>query len=332
MADDTRYAYAVARVRGMETGLLDRQWLERLLSESADGALKALSDSAYEDSMADVGRPQEVERGLILALGETLETISGISPVPELIDLFRLRWDARNLKALQKASFLKLEGEIGTASGVGTIEVSVLEKAVEEKDYTTLPDFLAEAARTAEESYRDRGELSAIDAVIDRATWKHSLDVAAAHRDAFLCGFFQVEIDLANVKSFARVKEANGDRADLAAVFVPGGTLELSLFEGLLGEPMDAFAHALEYGTYGALTPVFREWTPERIYILELVCDNVLLKEIEKAKTIAYGIEPLVAFIVYRQIEIKLIRTAVIAKLDGVERSDVEARLRMTHV
>ncbi len=30
MADDTRYAYAVARVRGMETRLLDRQWIERL--------------------------------------------------------------------------------------------------------------------------------------------------------------------------------------------------------------------------------------------------------------------------------------------------------------
>jgi len=33
-----------------------------------------------------------------------------------------------------------------------------------------------------------------------------------------------------------------------------------------------------------------------------------------------------------REIEIKLVRAAVAAKLDGVQRSEVEARLRATHV
>ena len=56
MADDTRYAYAVARVRGMETRLLDRQWIERLLGETAEGALKALSDSAYQDALERFAR------------------------------------------------------------------------------------------------------------------------------------------------------------------------------------------------------------------------------------------------------------------------------------
>ena len=332
MADDTRYAYAVARVRGMETGLLDRQWLERLLSESAEGAMKALSDSAYEDSMADVARPHEIERGLVTALGETLSVVSGVSPEPELIDLFRLRWDVRNLKALLKASLVKLEGDTGAAAGVGTLDVAIVEKAVQEKDYTMLPGFLAEAARAAQDAYRDGGELASVDGIIDRALWRHSLAVASSHRNEFLVDFFRVEIDLLNIRTFVRMKEAGKDRTDLATAFVPGSTLELSFFEKLLGEPIDAFARALEYGRYGALAPVFREWSRERAYALELACDNVLLTEVEKARTIAYGIEPLVAFILYRQTEIKLIRTAVIAKLNGIERSEVEARLRTTHV
>ena len=119
MADDTRYAYAVARVRGMETRLLDRQWIERLLAETADGAVKALSDSVYQDAMVDIERPEDIEAGLERALAETLGTVSGISPEPELIDLFRIRWDFRNLKSIVKASVLKLTGsEIGIVDGV----------------------------------------------------------------------------------------------------------------------------------------------------------------------------------------------------------------------
>jgi V/A-type H+-transporting ATPase subunit C len=333
MADDTRYAYAVARVRGMETGLLDRQRIEKLLAETPAGALKALSDTAYQEAVADVGRSQEIESGLERALASTLAEISSICPEPELIDLFRLRWDARNVKSLLKASVLKrVDAEIGLAPGLGTMDVAVLEKAVQEKDYTHVPDFLAEACREAEAAYRDRGELSLIDQIVDESLWGHALGVARAHKNAFLESFFRAEIDLANVRTFVRIKDAGRDRAELARAFLPQGTLDLSFFEGMLGEGMDAFARSLEYGAYGELAGVVREWSRERAFALELACDNTLLKRVDVAKTQAYGIEPLVAFILHRQIEIKLIRTAVIAKLDGLERADVEARLRSIHV
>jgi V/A-type H+/Na+-transporting ATPase subunit C len=95
---------------------------------------------------------------------------------------------------------------------------------------------------------------------------------------------------------------------------------------------VDAFARALEFGPYADLTPVFREWSPEKGYGLERACDNVLLKKIDSAKMVAYGIEPLIAYILRRQIEIKLVRTAVLAKLDGLARGDIEERLRTIHV
>ncbi len=333
MANDTRYAYAVARVRGMETRLLDRQWLERLLSESAAGTLKALSDSAYQDAVAEVARPEELEAGLVLALGETLAEVSAISPEPELIDLFRLRWDVRNLKALLKAALLKEGTErIGVVRGVGTIDTDDLEKWVAERDYMMLPDFLKEAARKAEDVYRDHARLTAVDEILDAALAGHSLSVAGAYGNDFLTDYFRVEIDLENVKTFIRMREAGADRTDLASALLPGGTLELSLFEPLLGEPVDALARALEYGRYGALTPVLREWSREKAHTLELTCDNVLLKEVDKATTIAYGVEPLVSFILVRQLEIKLLRAVVIAKLNGIERGDVEGRLRSKHV
>lgn len=340
MADDTRYAYAVARIRGLETRLLDRQWIERLLAEDAEGALNVLADSAFQEAIADVDRPEDLEEGLVRALGETLSTVSALSPEPVLIDLFRVRWDFRNLKTLIKASLLKLgeEGtgrsnrEIGLTDGVGTIDVGVLQKAVQDRDYVALSAVLADAARAAAEAFRDSGEMACVDREFDLAMWAHFLAVAAESGSEFLVEYFRVEIDLLNIRTFIRMKEAGLDRTDLLRAFIPGGTLDPSLFEAYLGEPVDAFARRLEYGSFGALAPIFREWKSERAHMLELACDNILLNYVEPARTIAYGIEPLVAFILVRQVEIKLVRAAVAAKLDGISRDELEGRLRAVHV
>lgn len=333
MSDDTRYAYAVARVRGMETRLLDRQWIERLLSESAEGALKALADSAYQEAIAEIDRPHDLERGLERALAGTLAELAAIAPEPELVDLFRLRWDFRNLKSLLKASLLSLEDEeIGVAPGLGTVDVGALEAAVRERDYTMIPKVLADAARDGEELYRDEGELGAVDRALDRALWRHSLDVAAAHGNSFLSDYLGTEIDLLNIRTFVRAKETGADATDLEEALLPGGVLGASFFASLFGEPLDAFARRVEYGPYGALAGTLREWSADKAYLLELACDNLLLRRVEPGATEAYGIEALVAFIVRRGIEIKLVRTAVLAKLDGIGRDEVEARLRSIHV
>jgi V/A-type H+-transporting ATPase subunit C len=340
VADDTRYAYAVARIRGLETRLLDRQWIERLLAEDASGALKVLADSAFQEAISDVERPEDLERGLTRAFAETLSTVSALSPEPELIDLFRIRWDFRNLKALTKASLLKFSEEdigpagevIGLTDGIGTVDLALLRKSLQDDDLVSLPPVLSGATRAAQESYRDSGELASVDREFDLAMWGHALATADENGSTFLAGYFRVEIDLINVRTFIRIKEAGRDRTDLASVFIPGGVLDLSFFEGHLGEPVDTFARSLEYGRYGALAPVFREWTRERAHLLELACDNILLDHVEQARTIAYGIEPLVAFVLLRRLEIKLVRAAVAAKLSGVSRDDVEARLRTVHV
>jgi V/A-type H+-transporting ATPase subunit C len=333
MADDTRYAYAVARVRGMETRLLDRQWIERLLSESADGALRALSDSAYQEAVAETDKPEEIEAALMRALAETLRVVSSISPEPELIDLFRERWDFRNLKSLLKASLLGVEvADIGAVDGIGLMPVAELERAASERDYVSLPDFMADAARSAEAAYRDRSELAAVDRILDDALWRHSLDVAAGHRNDFLVSYFRAEIDLWNIRTFVRVHGAGIEKSDLAAILAQGGALERGFFTALLGEGIDALARALEYGPYASLAPVFRDWSSERTPALELACDNVLLALTEVGKTIAYGIEPLVAYILVRGLEVKLVRAAVVGKLDGLERIEIEGRLRSAHV
>jgi V/A-type H+-transporting ATPase subunit C len=329
MSDDTRYAYAVARIRGMETGFLSRQQVERFLGEPADGVLRALGETVYHEVFSEVAGPADVETGLARATAETLATVSSISPEPLLMDLFRMRWDFRNLKSLVKASLLKLEDvDAGLVDGIGTIPLPTLEKAVRERDLTPLPDYMADAVRRAENDYRDRSELVAVDRIMDAAMWRRSLEIARSLDNDFIVRYLKTEIDLENIKLFTRIKDAGRDGAELAGAFAEGGTLDLSFFADLLGEPMDAFARALEYGRYGRLAPVLHDWSRERAFALELAADDLLLATTEVASTTAYGIEPLVRYVLTRGLETKLIRAIVAAKLDGVERPEIEARLR----
>jgi V/A-type H+-transporting ATPase subunit C len=332
MSDDTRYAYAVARIRGMETRLLTRQSVERLLAESPAGALAVLSDTAYQEALGDVSRPEDIESGLARALSETLVTVASIAPEPALIGLFRERWDFRNLRSLLKAAVLRLDLErIGTADGPGLIGLPALEKAVQERDYSSLPEHLAEAARQAEEEYRDSSELSSIDRAVDAGFWRHALVVAGEHENEFLVSYFGAEIDLRNVRIFIRVKAAGGDRDDLEAALIEGGKLERTFFGRFLEEPVEAFARALEYGPYGPLADVLRDWSSDRTPALELACDNLLLRLTEGGSRTAYGIEPLVRYILVRELELKLIRTLMVGKLDGIDKADIEARFRAIH-
>jgi len=332
MSDDTRYAYAVARIRGMETGLLTRQLVERLLAEPVGGALSVLSDTSYQDALADVARPEDLEEGLTRALSDTLATVAAIAPDPDLVGLFRERWDFRNLRSLLKAAALKLDREgSGIVDGPGLVELPVIEKAVRDKDYSVLPEHLAEAARDADQAYRDSNELSAIDGVIDAALWRRSLAVATERRNDFLVEYLRAEIDLQNIKTFVRIKTSRGERDELDRAFIGGGTLDLSTFAGFMEEPIEAFARALEYGRYGRVSEVLRDWSQGRMPALELAADDFLLRLTEGGTTTAYGVEPLVRYILMRGLELKLVRMILTGKLDGVDRSELESRLRSLH-
>jgi len=332
MSDDTRYAYAVARIRGMETRLLTRQMVERLLGETPEGALSALSDTSYQEPLTDVSRPEDIESGLVAALTETLSTVAALAPEPELTGVFRERWDFRNLRALLKASVLGIGASgVGAVDGPGLLELAALEKAVQDKDYVQLPEHLTDAARRAEEAYRDSSELSSIDRVIDDAMWRRSLSVAEELRNEFVVGYLRAEIDLRNVRTFVRIKQARGELDRLDRALIDGGTLEPSFFKRLLQEPLGELARALEYGRYATLAVVLRDWGPDHMPALERACDNMLLRLTDAGSTTAYGVEPLVRYMLVRELETKLVRTVVTGKLDGIDRSELESRLRDLH-
>ena len=156
--DDTRYAYAVGRVRALEKKLLTKADFSRLL-DAADfpQALRLLAEMGYPVSEETA----DYESVLMAEQREALFLLEKLSEGEELSMLFRRRYDYHNLKALLKGKHSQQELEqafISQATGEGMIGLkghrsvggirSSIYNAVSAEAVKSLTDFMKEFERT----------------------------------------------------------------------------------------------------------------------------------------------------------------------------------------
>ncbi len=106
--ENTRYGYASGRIRVLETRLLNRTGITRLLeAESAEEVLRMLSEGEYGTAISGIQKAEDFEKALEVEMERTYALIDELSLDPELTQIFRIRGDFHNLKVLLKASYLK---------------------------------------------------------------------------------------------------------------------------------------------------------------------------------------------------------------------------------
>lgn len=106
---ESKYAYAVARVKVLENRIIDRARLERLVDvDTVDAAVKSLSETDYGWALGEAEGRQDYEAALARELARTYRTILEFAPEPELIGAMLARYDFHNMKALLKARALEV--------------------------------------------------------------------------------------------------------------------------------------------------------------------------------------------------------------------------------
>lgn len=103
---DTDYLFLSTRLRCLENRLLTRGRMERMLEARSDeDAAKVLSECGYEG--LEPLTPQALERSLAAARNEMFSELAELSPMPQIVDVFRMKYDYHNLKALIKCTCLR---------------------------------------------------------------------------------------------------------------------------------------------------------------------------------------------------------------------------------
>ncbi len=311
---DTDYTYAVARVRINELTLLSAADMEQLISAPGfDAAEAILHSKGYTDIEAK--------------MDETRQLIAELLPQngAGALDFLIIKNDFHNLKAQLKALFSGHEAQ-GYLMRPAVYDSAAIAQPLQSKRFDQLPACMAVCAETAYDLLATTLDGQLADAVIDRRALETMLALAGGLGNAFaaqlaekICAFANIKIALraAHTKKSQDFLEkslcscASLSKKDLLAACAQGN------IEGFLRET-----------TYrGALDALAQSNAA-----FEKYCDDALLDFASSAKWKSFGVEPVIAFYLAREAEVKSLRILISCKRIGVPAQEIRKRVRQLYV
>lgn len=328
----TDFVYASSYVRSQESKLLSSEQLRNMTeSKNIDDICKVLQDAGYgsEGNTLTAANYQYV---LKQAEATFFAEVKELSKSSEALNIFCYPADYHNLKVLLKAEALGVDRD-ELLMGNGTINASEMAKNVRERSTMNLTENMASALTEAVDVHARTNDPQMIDFVCDKYCFMDIIEAAEKSKNSYVKGYVALWIDTINLKTFARVKKMGQPWKYFENVFIPGGTVDVQVF---LGSYEDDFKQATEkFQAYDIAKAVSEGGeaidNSGDFTLLEKICDNLLVEYSREARTVTFGLEPLVAYLIARQNEIKAIRIVLAGKLAKMSPELIRERLRETY-
>ena len=361
---DTDYLAISARVRAMETTLLTAERMERLLEARSDEEVSKLrQDCGYPE--LDAARPEAMDAALSQAREELLTDLGDGAPDPRYIDIFKLKYDYHNAKAILKAAAMGTSPD-RMLMDMGRIGAAELKTAVESGELDKLPGALPAAvagacgilpgAVLAMMEERGKTEAQAVDAlfvaaavaeaksvldttrdpqlsdiVLDRWMYRDMAQVAEDTGSQFLRGYVETQIDAANLRALIRTLRMGKNADFLAGVLFESGTVEPAAILAAANHPAGGLNEI--YGpTRFAQAAEAGEAALKGGSLTEFEkrCDDAVSDYLAGAQMIPFGEAPLLAYLAARETEYTNIRILLMGRAAGLSPEVIRSRLRRT--
>lgn len=321
-----KYLYLSAMLRAREAKMLSRDKAERMLdAASFDEAAKILTDCGYEDMSAMSAK--EIETALIVRRDAVFTEIARLCPDAETVDIFRIKYDYHNAKALLKAEACGLD-RADLLSGAGRVSPEALTAALTDERFLGIPSKLADAIVEAKNTLARTANPQLADFVLDKAYFDELLDSAQRLGSDFMKDYAKVLIDSANLRSAVRTLRMGKDTDFLRLALVPGGGVDVGKVLASAGSG-DALAAAYANGPLAAAAAKGAEAVGGgRMTEFELACDNAVSAYLTRARLIAFGDAPVIAYLAAIEGEISTVRMILTGRLAGIEPQTIRERLR----
>lgn len=319
------YLCLSAMLRAREPKLLNNERAERMLeAPSFEEAAKLLTDCGYGD-MSQMNA-KEIEAALARHRAEILAELEELSPEREVVDVFKMKYDYHNAKAVIKAEAMGLSAE-RLLSASGRIAPAELLTVYNEGRFSELPEELGMAMEEAKNVLARTANPQLADIVLDRAYFAELKASAKAAGSSFMDGYADVLIDSANLKSAVRTLRMGKGQDFFQSVLIPGGGIDESRIAAA--------------GDMESIAALFSNSSLEKAAALgvdavgggsmtafELACDNAVNDYLSDAKLVSYGSEPVIAYMAAVEGEITAVRMILTGRLAGIAPQVIRERLR----
>ncbi len=327
---DTDYLFISTYLHSRERDLLTSARMERMIeAPTAEEAAKVLSEIGYGEF--DASSPRGLGSVLAQEQEKLFQDLYRFVPDKAVVDVFKVKYDYHNLKALIKARATGTDAPDRLLLDAGRVSAEEMRRAVWEGDYSTLPPALRQVAGEAVETLSATGDPQLADFLLDRAYYAEMISSAKATGSAFLVRYVQAAIDAANLRSAVRTLRMKKGADMLRRVLVEGGSVAPdSIQAAALGGNLEelyrstSLRQAAELGTAavggGSLTP------------FEKACDDAVTAVAASAKSVPFGVEAVVSFLAAKEIEFTAVRVIMSGRMAGISGDTIRERLREAYV
>jgi V/A-type H+-transporting ATPase subunit C len=316
---DTKYTYALGVVRAREVRLLTEKRFDELLSSAdVEELMAALHDTDYGEFLRNI-KKSETEEALgeaKVALYNDLEKLIANS---EIMRILRAKYDFHNVKVLLKGKISE-EDFIDKCSPLGSVPVSKIHEIFKEEKYSHLPEYLRRAAESGIDVYystdHNPQRLSfTVDAIMTETLISYV-------ENSFLNNYYKLWVDLANLKIILRLLFLKKYQDLIGHAVLPGGNIPKDkILRAKIENP--EFLEDFYRGTvYGSLL----EWK-DSFSVLERESEKLLVSYLKSVAFEAIGVEPVIAYLLLKENEIRNLRVIFIGKMNGVREELIKERL-----
>lgn len=330
VGQDTRYTYAVGRIRVLESRLVRQDLFERMLTEK-DPLLsfKLLSDSPdYSKEVSDLKEIKDFESIFLRQIKNTYKIITELTKDPQITELFIFRYDIHNIKVYLKTKFIrpiKVEPYIQ----LGLLSIEALTQKILEERFKELPfgvgDIVLDIIKNPQ---------SDIDRALEKFLYNKFWDGFSKFKNSFLLRLYRMGVDLNNIKVAIRLKILNESNLKAQERFLEHGHLDREIFVATKEASLEDFVSIFKRTEYNEIVrDVIKNFEEEATLTrLERLSGDFVIDFIRKAKYFHFGIEPLIGYLLAKENETRSIKAIIYGKLSGLPEDLIRERVCKSYV
>lgn len=324
MMHETNYAYAVARVRANELTLLSAADMEQLIAaEDYKQVLRRLSDNGWGDVEGLTDYSQYLEQYRQKTWNLLVEIMDDVHE----LDMLIIKNDMQNLKAALKCIFSHNDPENLYISPT-VFETEAIVKAVEERMFESLPECMIDVAKEAYDILAHTGNGQLADVILDMRTLELIKSYGEKSRNEMLAKLAEYICVTTNIKTAYRCANTGKSKDFIESSICECDTLDKRSLVAATLEGESALLDYLSKTQYSNAveklkisTSAFEKWS-----------DDLIMQLILPAKHKAFGLDPMAAYYLAKDAEIKTVRIILSAKLNHLPADIIRERVRALYV
>lgn len=334
VSQDSKFAYAVGRIRVLEMKLLDQAKMQRMLeAKTPEEAFHVLAETEYADLVALAKNPHQFELVTTGEIRRVYELIRKMLPKEPLTDLFCVKYDIHNLKVLLKAEY-QAKNFDHLLMDVGLVPVGLMKFVAQGEEVPGVPERYLKAAAEARQAFEASRDPKVIDTILDRELYSSLTDIAKKNHYDFYAKIITDQIDLANLRSMIRAKRMGRDKDYLNESLLPGGAIPVAKYLELIDANWEQIITGFANTPHAALVKegIVDFLAVGQLTLLEKLIDDKIMQQVKQAKYLSLGPEPVIGYLMAKETEVRNIRIIMVGKLNDVSTDVIRERLRDSYV